>query len=223
MLDNIICQLSHWKNSEKFKQLRNGGGNYSLEGFDRHECIYVHIPKAAGISINQALFGNYGGGHKTVRTYKKIFGPYLFNRYFKFTFVRNPYSRLLSAYLFLKNGGFNDNNRQWAAENIAEFTSFNEFVKNWINEENIWSYIHFKPQYSFVCDIENVPEVDFVGKVESIDEDFEKVCNILNIRNNLSVLNKGEKNHNNWREYYSDYALGKVAEIYKRDFELFDY
>jgi len=225
MLDYIICQLSHWKNSEKFNQLRKGNpdNNYSLQGFDRLKCIYVHIPKAAGISINKALFGNYGGGHTTVRTYKRIFGPLTYKRYFTFTFVRNPYSRLLSAYRFLNEGGFKNNEREWAERNISKYQSFDEFVKKWINEKSIWSYNHFKPQYSFVCDISLKPEVDFIGKVESIDEDFEKVCNILEIENKLSVHNKSNADTYNWKQYYSNRSLLKVAEIYHHDFNIFNY
>lgn len=223
LLDNAICQLSHWKNREKFERLRNKEGDYSLKGFDRLECIYIHIPKAAGVSINKALFGNYGGGHNTVHTYKKIFGPALFRQYFTFTFVRNPYSRLVSAYRFLKNGGFNKNDTAWAAENISEYNTFDEFVDKWLNEENIWSYIHFKPQYSFVCDINLKPEVDFIGKVETIDEDFDKVCKALGVKNNLSVYNKGKADTSHWENFYTDDSFEKVAEVYHRDFEIFRY
>lgn len=224
LLDDVICQLSHWKNREQFKRLRNQkSNNYSLEGFDRLKCIYVHIPKAAGISINKALFGNYGGGHTTVRAYKRIFGPIRYKRYFTFTFVRNPYSRLLSAYHFLMTGGFKEEEGKWAEQNISSYSSFDEFVRKWVSEDNIWRYNHFKPQYSFVCDIGLEPEVDFIGKVETINEDFEKVCRVLDVPNNLSVHNKGEPDNSNWKQYYTSHSFQKVAEIYHQDFELFNY
>lgn len=223
LLDNAICQLSHWQNREEFEQLRNEEGDYTLEGFDRLKCIYIHIPKAAGVSINKALFGNYGGGHKTVHVYKRIFGPVLFEKYFTFTFVRNPYPRLLSAYNFLKKGGFNNRDAAWASENISEYHTFDEFIEQWLDENNIWSYIHFKPQYSFVCDIDLKPEVDFIGKVEKIDKDFDNVCKTLGVENNLSVYNKGESDHSNWKNSYTDSSLQKVAEVYQNDFEIFEY
>lgn len=223
LLNDAICQLSHWKNREEFERLRNNEGDYSLEGFDRLKCIYVHIPKAAGVSINKALFGNYGGGHKTVHAYKRIFGPALFKQYYKFTFVRNPYSRLVSAYSFLKNGGFNKSDAAWAAENISEYHTFDEFVDKWLNEENIWSYIHFKPQYSFVCDIDLKPEVDFIGKVETIDKDFNIACKALGVENNLSVYNKRNADNSHWKDYYSNYSFEKVADVYHHDFKIFNY
>lgn len=225
VVDDIICQISHWKNWDYFNQLRNEEGYYSLKGFDELECIYVHIPKAAGISINKALFGNYGGGHKTAQNYKRIFGPFVFKRYYKFTFVRNPYTRLLSAYKFLKKGGFhlNDKETVWAEENLSEFDSFDEFVKKWLNEESKWSYTHFKPQYIYVCDINYNIMMDFVGRFENLDDDFEKVRQQLQIENKLQHLNKTDKDKESWKSYYSDYSLDKVADLYRKDFEMFNY
>ncbi len=223
LVDDAICQLSHWKNKREFNQLRNKKGKYSLKGFDQLQCIYVHIPKAAGVSINKALFGNYGGGHRTVHAYKRIFGPALFKQYYTFTFVRNPYSRLISAYRFLKDGGFNEKDRKWASENLSQFDDFNEFVKEWLDETTIWSYTHFKPQYYFICDFDLKPEVDFIGKVETIDTDFEKVCNTLGVPNNLAVNNKGRPDNTKWEDFYSRESLEKVARVYHQDFELFNY
>jgi len=224
MIDDIICQLFHWKNKKSYNKIRNKDGHYSLKGYDELECIFVHIPKAAGISINKALFGNYGGGHRTAQNYKRIFGPKLFKRYYKITFVRNPYTRLLSAYEYLIQGGFylNKKDKTWAEKNISKYGSFDEFVKKWINEENIWNYVHFMPQYYFICDSDLNSMVDFIGKVENIDEDFDKVCRKLQIKNRLYHLNKRNKKKN-WKVYYSDYSLKKVYDIYKIDFNKFNY
>lgn len=223
LTNNIICQLSHWKNRKEFNRIRTEKGDYSLEGFDRLKCIYIHIPKAAGISINKAIYGNYGGAHRTAHIYKRIFGPAVYKRYFKFTFVRNPHSRLLSAYRFLRGGGFDESEFIWARENLSDYVTFDEFVRKWINEESIWSYNHFKPQYSFVCDVDLNPEVDFIGKVESIDEDFNEVCKILNIKNKLSVHNSSKTDNSNWEQHYSKYSLDKVHKIYHLDFQIFNY
>jgi hypothetical protein len=223
LLDDLICQLSHWKNRSEFKQLRKKTGDYSLKGFDELECIFVHIPKAAGISVNIALFGNYGGGHQTVRGYKRIFGPIVYRRYFSFTFVRNPYERLVSAWNFLNHGGFKNNEHNWAKKHLSGFTSFDEFVREWLNEKTIWSINHFKPQYSFVCDINLTPEVDFIGRVETIEKDFDYVCNKLKIENKLSLHNPGKSDNSNWHDYYTPDSLAKVYKLYKYDFEIFGY
>lgn len=221
--DIMICQFSHWKNRKHFNELRTRKGEYTLEGYDRLKCIYVHIPKTAGVAINQALYDNLGWAHSTVREYKRIFGPYTYNKYYSFTFVRNPYARLLSAFRFLRNGGFCENDRVWAERNISRYDSFNQFVAEWLNEQTIWSYHHFKPQYSFVCDISLRPEVDFIGKYERINEDFSTVCNKLGIENRLTVRNSSEMDNSTWSDVYSEPSFKKVSELYKHDFEIFNY
>ena len=79
-----------------------------LSIFEEKKCIFFHIPKTAGISVSTALFGNVKWGHRNVAFYKSHFGEKFFNSLYKFSFVRNPYDRLYSAFTFLKNGGMNN-------------------------------------------------------------------------------------------------------------------
>ena len=39
-------------------ELNNPGEYYSIKAFDYYECVFIHIPKAAGISVSKTLFGN---------------------------------------------------------------------------------------------------------------------------------------------------------------------
>src|SRR5579864_4267416 len=48
---------------------------YTFRPFDEHRCIFVHIPKCAGVSICTSLFGNLAGGHTDLRTYELVFSP----------------------------------------------------------------------------------------------------------------------------------------------------
>ena len=223
VLDFIVCYLSHFKNRRDFHKLRTRSGNYSLKGFDDKSCIFVHIPKSAGISVNTALFGSYGGGHLTVKEYKRIFGPVVYRNYFSFTFVRNPYERLYSAWNFLRNGGFKEDERIWAENNIMKYDLFSDFVLEWLNSESIWKINHFKPQYFFVCDLNNHPEVDFIGRVENIDEDFQYVCNQLGVENSLPRLNCSQFKDSNIMTAYTSEAFEKVNRLYDLDFKIFDY
>lgn len=64
--------------------------------------LFIHIPKAGGSSI-QNIIKKYnkdltGCLHKNVTDYSKEYR----NSCFVFTFVRNPYDRLLSAHKYLK-------------------------------------------------------------------------------------------------------------------------
>ena len=60
-------------------------------------CLYIHIPKTAGNSINRA-FGNGWEDHKDLRRYAAELTAATFDDYYKFAIVRNPWDRLFSDY-----------------------------------------------------------------------------------------------------------------------------
>src|SRR4051812_39230730 len=62
-----------------------------------HRCIFVHIPKTAGNSVNR-VFGIGWQDHKDLQRYHAELPAELFATYFKFAIVRNPWDRLLSDY-----------------------------------------------------------------------------------------------------------------------------
>jgi chondroitin 4-sulfotransferase 11 len=195
-----------------------GRGEYSHFA-DECQCIFIHIPKAAGTSVALALFGK-GSRHVPYFVYEQI-NRRKFNRYFKFTFVRNPWDRLVSSYFFLKNGGMNDADAKWAKENLADFPDFGSFVSGWVNEENILSWLHFMPQHYFICNSDGKVMVDFVGKMENMDRDFAYVANKLGCNKTLQKINVGSKRRYN--DYYNEETWGIVRRVYASDIELFDY
>ena len=197
------------------------GNQVSLKGFDDLKCIFVHIPKAAGISINKAMFGNMGGTHTKLKDYQLIFNKKEFFGYYKFTFVRNPWDRLVSTYFFLKNGGLHDKDRKWFEDELSKFKDFEDFVLNWLNEENIYKWIHFVPQCEFIT-VNNKVMVDDVFKLENINNDIKTISEKLNISIDLGHENQNP-NRKKYRDYYSAKSQQIVNEVYKKDIELFGY
>lgn len=196
----------------------------SLKGFDQQKCIFVHITKCAGISVGMSLFGNLGGGHLRVTHYQLIFSKREFEEYFKFTFVRNPWDRLVSAFQFLKKGGTNKVDREWSQQNLARFPDFHSFVTNWVNRKNVSSWKHFVPQHKFVCDPgSDIPKVDFVGRFEFLNEDFTHVQKTLGSHASLQHLNKTEGGKKDYREYYTETTRNIVADVYREDIRIFGY
>lgn len=196
----------------------------SLKPFDQQKCIFVHITKCAGISISKSLFGNLGGSHLRIPHYQLIFSQYEFEEYFKFTFVRNPWDRLVSAFLFLKKGGANKQDRAWAEENLSGFEDFEAFVTKWVNRKNVNTWKHFVPQYKFVCEPGGqTPKVDFVGYFERLDDDFAYVRQRLGLHSSLQHLNKTSGSKKDFREFYSEATREIVADVYREDIRLFGY
>jgi len=213
MISNRIANLE-----AKYLRYKNRLDRYPA-CFDHHECVFFHIPKAAGTSVCMSLFG-YQVGHLT---FKSLYdsNPEKATKYFKFTFVRNPWARLVSAYHFLMAGGMNDEDKKWKDETLVNYDGFKSFVMNWLNEDSIHSQVHFIPQYEFLIDDNGVMKADFVGKTENINKDYQKVLDMLGIESSLSFNN--QSNHDIYTEYYDEQTKDIVSSLYKKDIELFGY
>lgn len=216
---------------KKFEQLQNlrraePEDGYSLRPFDRQKSIFVHIPKAAGISVCRSLFNSLCGAHTTMRAYQVIFSKQEFDLYFKFSFVRNPWDRLFSAYNFLIQGGRSPGDRKWSEENLRAFPDFNSFVRGWVTVKNIWTYMHFQPQYQFL----RIPgddrlQVDFLGFYENIEEDFSYVARRLALDPlpALSHHNETEGQSFSYRDAYTKETREIVEDVYADDIRTFGY
>lgn len=194
---------------------------YSYQPFDETKSIFVHIPKCAGVAVSKAIFGGLAGGHVTFNTCINIFEPKCILNYFKFTIVRNPWDRLVSAYFFLRSGGFNDDDRRWSNEELGSIPDFDVFVKKWLNRTNIWKWHHFRPQYHYVLEKREKVRLDFIGFMENISSDFSYICNRMGTRENLGVTNTGQ--HDGYTGYYTDETREIVADVYAEDINLFGY
>lgn len=102
----------------------------------------------------------------------------IFDDYFTFTFIRNPYDRIYSAYAYLKKklGETPDGNKiRESYENPEYFINFKTFIKNMNNINNI-SYFHsFITQYDQLVDNENKINFNFIGRTEQLELDFIKI------------------------------------------------
>lgn len=208
-----------------FKQLRQGVNqhskvDFSLRPFSEKQAIFVHITKAAGTSTALSLFGALPY-HYTAWQYRVIFGRRAFDQYFKFTFVRNPWDRLYSAFSFLKNGGWDEKDKLWAEKNLANVSDFETFVLDWLTPERLNSHIHFWPQTRFILDVKGQLLVNYLGYFETFAEDFEIIARRVNPDATLRHTNASPRS--DYRSVYSPKTIEKVGELYKNDIDLFGY
>lgn len=218
-------QFYKFRHPKEFIELRkkinpSPKGDFSLKPFDEYQAIFVHITKTAGTAVAKSLLG-YLPYHYTAIEYRVIYGKDTFNSYFKFAFVRNPWDRLYSAYRYLKAGGWNAEDREWANANLSSYNDFNEFVIDWLSAENIRKHIHFKPQYEFIYDDKGNLLIDYIGYFETINEDFNAIGHKLGINTKLATHNANPGQC--YTEIYNEQSKQRVAEIYCNDIERFGY
>ena len=208
---------------QRLRQLREPGGE--LYGPDQQRSIFVHIPKCAGMSVRQGLFGDQSQrGHFAIRHYTLIYPRHEFESYFKFAFARNPWDRLRSAYAYLSTGGTNAHDAAWAEKHLSDIGSFEEFVLRWVTPANIVRSLHFVPQVRFL----SLPgrsslETDFLGFYENLAADFAHVRDCLNVSGALSHANRTETTGTDYRDDYSDDMRTLVAEVYREDIDALGY
>ncbi|MEO1394467.1 MAG: sulfotransferase family 2 domain-containing protein [Cyanobacteria bacterium J06634_5] len=189
------------------------------ENVDRLKAIFIHVPKTAGTSIYD-LIGYTYIGHVPYDWYKSR-NSVKYDTYFKFSVVRNPWDRLVSTYVYLKKGGNNAMDNHWAKKNLSMFSSFDDFVKKWVTEENVQSWMHFIPQHQYIFDNNDNIQVDYIAKFENLSDDFEVISDRLNLQRSLPHVNAGKRKP--YQEYYTEETKDIVSSVYAKDVQLFDY
>ena len=225
---------------------------------DQYKCIFIHIPKCAGTSIEKkldlfrdwktphfdVLFGllksedyKFELQHLTVRQMllHKFIEKQKFDDYFKFSFIRNPWDRALSVFLYK---GKKLNKREKLKERFktkffdappskfthAKFERFLLDVKLQVNDldrDSIWC--HVSPQNWYLFDENGKKQVDFIGRFENLNADFEYICSTIKMPYTSLVHNNKSVRTKPYQYFYKDSTRKLVEEIYQEDIDLFNY
>ena len=222
---HLGCRLRQPQRFQRYQQKRlaadTDASSYSYKPFDDTRSIFVHIPKCAGTSIVTSLYGCLAGGHTTFEEYLTVFEPENINAYFKFTVVRNPWDRLVSAFHFLKAGGANDKDRLWAEKELSLYESFDDFARHWLCEENIWKYHHFRPQNHYLTVGNRKLTLDFIARFENLEADFGVMAKKLGKNCALPQVNSTDRS--SYQQYYNPKTADIVANVYAEDIKLLEY
>ncbi|MEA2020644.1 MAG: sulfotransferase family 2 domain-containing protein [Patescibacteria group bacterium] len=197
--------------------------------FIKKNIIFVHVPRTGGSSIERHICwkNNFPVvGHDTRKpNYKYLKDrPRLYNKdNFIFTFVRNPWDRLVSAFFYLNEGGGNPKDEKDRKKYLAKYEgNFKKFVKDAFANKKILEQIHFKPQYKWICNNNKELLIDFVGKFENFNKDLDKLSKKLEIELDYPpVSNKSD--HKFYRDYYDEETKRIIKNAYKKDVALFNY
>ena len=202
-LKNFVSRLLHIKPSP----LRQGiNGPY----------IFIHINKTAGTSIGNAI-GLPVKHHQTAREIIAKIGREKWDTAYKFTLVRNPWDKVVSHYEYrLKR-----NKTELASRNI----SFSGWVtKTYGPDKDPFFYNNpkaFQPQVEWLKDDEGKIAIDFIGRFETISEDFNQIKSAIGLEAELPHLNASKRA--GYQSYYDEETREIVADWFQEDIALFGY
>lgn len=182
---------------------------------DKHRFIFIHNPKTGGESIEAALtlyasllvsapknLHKRLNKHSNPKMIKKYVGETIWNSYFKFVFVRNPWDRFLSLYMYARS-------RKPGLR--AQRLSFEEYLKYRMTHNK-----QFLVQRSYV----NL-NINFIGRFERLNADFKNICKVIGISCTLPHKNKSV--HEHYRKYYTENTKNLVATFSKVEIDRFGY
>lgn len=187
--------------------------------------MFIHVPKAAGTSINQALYGRFMG-HARASDIEK-WGSVRLRALPRFSVVRNPWDRLVSAYRFAKRGrgigkavaGMRDPEQY----RVPEFDTFERFVHEWLVPRDIARIDPvFQPQSLFVCDRGKELIVDHVGRLEDLRPTYAFIDDKLGEQVGFDRQNRSGAEID-YRSFYTPGLVALVGQIYQEDIARFGY
>lgn len=200
-----------------------------------HRALFFHVGKTAGSSIEAMfvpahpdpmvsdralLYGldkqlNIYLQHASCATVIKLIGEETFDEYFKFTIVRNPFSRIYSVYHY--SIGYYSN----------LYGSFNGFLRQlprlsvdrWqLPGSHLISQIHY-------THLSGRQVVDYIGKFEEIAT----VADYLNARLSMfaplarQLVPLRATEQLKYCELFDDEAISIMRSVYRQDFDIFGY
>lgn len=204
----------------KTRRLRYRHGFPYTPASNRKKVIFIHIPKAAGTSVRVALGEpETGRRHLPWWVYKEASAG-KFQQYFKFAFVRAPLDRALSGYNYLRSGG-NGSGDLEVVRFLEDYDTFESFVTGCLQNGFMIHHPVFRPQSWFLCDWKGDLMVDFLGRFESLDEDFATVAHRLGLDASLPVINQSAPAKE--APVVSPAVREVLSRVYAEDYRLFGY
>lgn len=205
--------------------------------FPEVPATFLHIPKSGGSSLNRWANEKYAG--RVVKSKLELHKVADLKEYWKlgqvFTFVRNPFDRLVSIYHFWGQSAERRVNLIINNPNILNHKDYAKFKGNF--EQDLKHYEIYKQGFHnwIMSDTESPNSISkkdnqidwfsgtdpLVIKIENLETDFRKIQKLLNCYDNLPHVNKS--NHDNYRTYYSSESIKRVEEICKSDLDRFNY
>jgi len=200
--------------------------------------IFFHLYKCGGNSLRKVLNQSdshaieWGGVHglpdDVRKHYLKEDKLDVFNNFYKFTFIRNPYDFMVSTYFYGKSYPnhfmHNDinNNNMTMVEFIPYYMNIRE--KHLFKNERPFGSNKVVTIKDWLHDTNGNMIMDYVGKLESIQSDTKKLLKHLNIpESQVPVVNVNPNRDKNYRKYYNETSKNMIKQYFDWELETYKY
>jgi hypothetical protein len=210
----------------------------------KYNFLFVHTAKTGGTSIRDALqryrwrdpmylpqfiCSRLSGwtGHKIGAKFprhakaiaaKEMLPHELYEKLFKFVFVRNPWDLQVSSFHHLKR------ERPHLVAHTPDFVSF---VRWKLDSDRPYQFhidTSIELQSDYLVDLHGKVIVDFIGRYERLHDDFAEACKRIGIDTpQLPHRREAKDRKKDYRSYYDEALAELIAQRFQRDIELFGY
>lgn len=198
----------------------------------RHRCIFVHIPRCGGSSVEAVLWprertasdlwmgfvepgrNRYQSGglqHLTAQFIRQEVGDEIFYAYFTFAVVRNPFDKAVSQYAFLRRRP-----DLRALLGLSPAAGFKEYLR----AIGAVPHVQWMPQHAFIFEGDTLA-VQRIVRFERFETEIGQIFTELGESAAVPRLHGSERLP--LCEYYDDEAVDLVSRIYARDLDLLGY
>jgi Sulfotransferase family len=184
---------------------------YNLTISEERKFIWFRVGKVASRTILD-VFNQANVQLAAEHPFDILYPVNMYASYFRFAFVRNPWDRLVSCWRDKIIGS----DRFLSSDNGQNFEGFVNYVAKFIDLE--YGNPHLRLQSRLI----DINHIDFLGRFETFEEDLEKVMKILDIEATIKKINATDRKAD-YRDYYIERTKNKVAELYKKDIQIFNY
>jgi len=200
----------------------------------KHRFIFFAVPKTATHTIRQALRAHMGPddweqqmlfgkqslpipelariqhGHISVRQIRPHLEAGIWDTYFKFGFVRNPYDRFVSTCFFLYR------------DNPGFARSATQSMKDALTRPRFRERVLVTPQVLQLTGEDGSVQLDYVGHYENLQHSYDEICSRLKLPTTTLSRNNASR-HGQSVDYYDDELRQLVKDLYAQDLQIFDY
>jgi hypothetical protein len=195
---------------------------------DKYRFAFCGIPKVGTKSVGNTLFGSSEVAAFFVdRCAITAGGPY--KLHYKFSFVRNPWSRVVSCYRdkiqILRPTALGKLSIMARHRGLAPDLPFADFVQWLCSPEGSDQCAdrHWMSQHKFICDDSGCVFCDFIGRLEDFESDFQTVCRAIGLPPLVLAHSNRSRQAYRYRDLYDERTKKLVAHRYARDIEMFGY